>query len=86
MMLCRILIGLFVLLWIAALLLLATGTFGWFGQERDPLSGVFLMPLGLPWNMIVPVPESAAALWAVAAPGVNLLVLIIVCRALRHRH
>ncbi|OOY24911.1 hypothetical protein BMI91_00225 [Thioclava sediminum] len=86
MKLCRILIGLFVLLWIAALLLLAIGTFGWFGQERDPLSGVFLMPLGLPWNMIVPVPESAAALWAVAAPGVNLVLLVIVCRALRRRH
>lgn len=42
----------FVVLYGAALLLLLVGAFGWFGQEQDPLSGVFLMPLGLPWNLI----------------------------------
>lgn len=42
----------FVVLYGAALLLLLVGAFGWFGQEWDPLSGVFLMPLGLPWNLI----------------------------------
>jgi drug/metabolite transporter superfamily protein YnfA len=29
-----------------------TGTFGWFGQAKDPLSGVFLIPLGWPWNIL----------------------------------
>ena len=29
--------------------LLLIGTFGLFGQEKDPLSAVFLIPLGLPW-------------------------------------
>jgi len=43
---------LFVVLYGAALLIFLIGTFGWFGQETDPLSGVFLMPLGLPWNFI----------------------------------
>lgn len=42
----------FVVLYAIALLLLAIGTFGWFGQEKDPLSGVFLLPLGLPWNLL----------------------------------
>lgn len=38
----------FVVLYLLALALLAIGTFGWFGQEQDPLSGVFLLPFGLP--------------------------------------
>lgn len=42
----------FVGLYAIALFLLLVGTFGLFGQERDPLSGVFLLPLGLPWNLI----------------------------------
>lgn len=42
-----------VTLYALALFLLAVGTFGWFGQEQDPLSGVFLLPLGLPWNLLV---------------------------------
>ena len=29
------------------------GTFGLFGTERDPLAGVFLLPLGLPWVLAI---------------------------------
>ncbi|MBE5074879.1 hypothetical protein IM511_11285 [Erythrobacteraceae bacterium E2-1 Yellow Sea] len=43
----------FVVLYGLAMALLAVGTFGWFGQEEDPLSGVFLLPLGLPWNLLL---------------------------------
>lgn len=82
---CQIVAGIFVALWLAALALLAIGTFGWFGQERDPLSGVFLVPLGLPWNMILPVPDKGALALGVLAPGVNLLCLLVVCRLLRGR-
>jgi hypothetical protein len=42
----------FLALYCGAMLLLAIGTFGWFGQEEDPLSAVFLLPLGLPWNIL----------------------------------
>ncbi len=49
--LCRIVVLAFVVLYVSALALLAIGTFGWFGQERDPLSGVGLIPLGLPWTL-----------------------------------
>ena len=38
----------FVILYVGALFIFLVGTFGWLGQERDPLSGVFLLPLGLP--------------------------------------
>ncbi len=54
-----------------ALLLFLIGNFGWFGQEKDPLSGVFLMPLGLPWNILadrVGVPGLASGL---LAPAIN---------------
>lgn len=43
---------LFVVLYGAALFIFLVGTFGWFGQDTDPLSGVFLIPLGLPWNFL----------------------------------
>jgi hypothetical protein len=42
----------FATLFVLALFLMLVGTFGWFGQEPDPLSGIFLVPLGLPWNII----------------------------------
>jgi hypothetical protein len=42
----------FAILYALALLLFLVGNFGWFGQEKDPLSGIFLMPLGLPWSFI----------------------------------
>lgn len=46
------LLGIYVALYLAALALLIIGTFGLFGQEQDPLSAVFLLPLGLPWNIL----------------------------------
>jgi hypothetical protein len=65
----------FVVLYGVALFLLAIGTFGWFGQEEDPLSAVFLMPLGLPWNILadrIGLPGVAAGL---LAPLVNAAIL-----------
>lgn len=65
----------FLALYGAALLLFLVGTFGWFGQDKDPLSGVFLMPLGLPWNLIadrVGLPGLPSAL---LAPAINAAIL-----------
>lgn len=42
----------FCILYLLALFLFLVGTYGWFGQERDALSGIFLIPLGLPWNLV----------------------------------
>jgi len=85
MKICAIIAIIFGGLWAAALVLLAIGTFGWFGQERDPLSGVFLVPLGMPWNLLFEVPEGARLLWGVLAPGVNLSILVLLCRFLPRR-
>lgn len=64
--------------------LFAIGTFGLFGQEVDPLSGIFLLPLGLPWNRFLDGFDEALRPWlAAAAPLVNLIVLKIICRLAR---
>lgn len=62
----------FLILWLLALFLLAVGTFGWFGQEKDPLSGVFLLPLGLPWNILADKIGLASAAAAALTPAINL--------------
>ena len=61
----------FTALYVLALALLAVGTFGWFGQERDPLSGIFLMPLGLPWTFIGDRIGLGGPLLAILSPLVN---------------
>jgi len=83
---CRVLLAAFLVLYLAALALLAIGTFGLFGSERDPLAGVFLVPLGLPWNRLIGgFPEAMRPWLAAATPLVNLLGIWLICRATRRR-
>lgn len=65
----------FVVLYALAVFLLAVGTFGWFGQEQDPLSGVFLMPLGLPWNILGDRLGLGGPLLAILSPAINAAIL-----------
>ena len=77
---CRIIVGLFLAAYLLALFVFLVGTFGWFGAARDPLSGVFLIPLGLPWNLLVErFPEPFWAALAAAAPALNLVLLRLIC-------
>lgn len=70
-------------LYLAALALLLIGTFGLFGQERDPLSGVFLMPLGLPWVLWLDGASDGLKPWLAAlAPALNIAILSAMCRVL----
>jgi hypothetical protein len=62
-------------LYVAAILLLLIGTFGWFGQEQDPLSAVALLPLGLPWNVIGDRLGLTSVALAIGAPAINLALL-----------
>ena len=81
--LCRVVVGLFALAWAMALAIFAIGTWGLFGAERDPLSGVFLVPLGMPWNMVWDnAPEALLPVIGIGAPAINLVVLWLVCRLL----
>lgn len=78
---CTIVSAIFVVLYLLALALFLIGTFGWFGQEKDPLSGVFLLPLGLPWNQFLGgTPDWVRAWLAAGAPLVNVAILITACR------
>lgn len=68
--------------YLVALALLLIGTFGLFGQERDPLSGVFLIPLGLPWVSLLDGVSDGLKPWLLAlAPALNLFILMALCRA-----
>lgn len=78
---CRILVPAFAVLYGIALVLFAIGAFGLFGAERDPLSAVFLLPLGLPWSRLVDILPEVLWPWAAAlAPLLNLAVLRLLCR------
>ncbi|MCK0129108.1 hypothetical protein [Erythrobacter sp. F6033] len=61
--------------YVAALALLAIGTFGLFEQDRDPLSGVFLLPLGMPWNFLADWLGISGMATALVAPAINAAVL-----------
>ncbi len=74
--LCRFLLWGFGLAYVLALLLFLVGTFGWFGSGTGPLAGVFLVPLGLPWNHLLDwAPDRLRAVLAAAAPLLNLAIL-----------
>ena len=71
-------------LYLVALALLLIGTFGLFGQERDPLSGIFLLPLGLPWNQFLDLASEPVRPWfAALAPLLNIGILAALCRMFR---
>jgi hypothetical protein len=74
----------FALLYLAAIALFIIGNYGLFGQPRDPLSAVFLMPLGLPWTLLAdvvqPLPGRIVALFA---PLVNLAILVALALLMR---
>lgn len=83
---CRFVVSAFFVLYLLALAIFLVGVFGLFGQEQDPLSAVFLLPLGLPWIYFVDaIPGSARAWVAAATPVLNLIILAGLCRAFSGR-
>ncbi len=81
---CRFVTIFFAALYLVALLLLAIGTFGLFGAEKDPLSAVFLVPLGVPWIYLADALPEAFGPWVgIAAPAINLAIIVAICRLLR---
>lgn len=83
---CRVVLTLFGLAYAFAVVLLIVGTYGLLGQEKDPLSGVFLLPLGFPWVYLFDPPADDLKLtMAIAAPALNLALMLLICRVLRRR-
>jgi hypothetical protein len=85
-MVCRIILGVLSLAYVFALGIFGAGTFGWFGVEQDPLSGAYLILLGMPW-VLIPfdriVADGLLSLVATLAPLINLAILWSICWWLR---
>lgn len=78
---CLWITGTFAALYILALMVLAIGTFGLFGQDKDPLSAVFLISLGLPWTLWTDTAPEPLLPWvAILAPALNLGILFALCK------
>jgi len=75
---CKAAVFIFFAAYLFALFVLAAGTYGWFGTARDPLAGVFLIPLGLPWNALLPASLGAG----VFSPILNGVIMLLICRRL----
>ena len=83
---CIFVVVAFLLVYLVALGMLLVGTLGLFSQEKDPLSGVFLIPLGLPWNMLFDsIPEPWLPWLGAGAPLLNLMLLVILCVLIQRR-
>ena len=83
---CKVMAIGFLVLYVAALALLAIGTFGLFGAEKDALAGIFLMPLGLPWNLMLDdAPDSMLPWLGTISPALNLVLILGICRVIGRR-
>lgn len=77
---CSLVVVAFSVLYALAVGLFIIGTFGLFGSPSGPLAGVFLVPLGLPWNLVLDVfPEPLWPALAALAPALNLIILVLIC-------
>jgi hypothetical protein len=77
---CRFVVIGFAVLYAVAAALFLVGIYGWFGSPQGPLAGVFLLPLGPPWNFwLDDLPESRRPAAAVAASALNLRLLWGLC-------
>ena len=74
------------MLYLGALSLFLIGTFGLFDQEQDPLAGVYLMPLGMPWVLWLDTFPKPVLPWlAGLAPLLNLAILSLLCHRFKTR-
>ncbi len=80
---CRLTANAYLALSLAAIAILLIGTYGLFGQERDPLAAVYVVVLGMPWVRFADLAPEAARPWlALAAPLVNVAILRAFCARL----
>ena len=71
-------------LYLIALLVWLVGTFGLFGVEKDPISGVFLLLLGQPWTSLVDYfPEKIWPLITAVTPAINAGILYALIKVFR---
>ena len=79
--LCRVVTGGFGILYVLALLVFLISVLGLFGQERDPMSAVFLVMLGQPWiGFAEGLPETGRIAALILSPAITLAILWAVSR------
>jgi hypothetical protein len=84
--LCKWIILLFAGLYLLALVIFVVGVFGLFGQDKDPLSAVYLVPLGLPWVLFFDgMPEMSLPWLGALAPLLNIVTLAALCGVIKGR-
>ena len=83
---CQWVVGSVGVLYLVALALLLIGTFGLFGQERDPLPGIFPIPLAMPWvSLLEGLSDSLKPWFAALSPLLNIVILAPACRYVGRR-
>ena len=77
---CRLVVRVFLWLYLFALALSAISLLDLFGFSPRPLAGVFLVVLGLPWTLgSAMFPDDLQALAAAVAPAINWIILGFLC-------
>ena len=79
----RVAAWIFALAYLAVLGLFVISLWGLFGQSQDPLGGVFLLPLGLPWNLMLDRLTGMSTTALLVAPALTLAILIFLARRSR---
>lgn len=82
---CRIFTAVYLIISIAAVLLIPASDAGFFGLEPEPLAGVFAIFLGLPWStMVGDYASDTNTVWNlflfILGPALNAVILILLCR------
>ena len=66
----------FLIAFLAALAVFVSNMMGWFGQSPDALAGIYLLPFGLPWNLIgIALDDPFPIMFGLGSPLINLAIL-----------
>ena len=80
----RAVLAVFLLVYLFALAVFVVGEYGLFGMPKDPLAGILILPLGLPWILFFdPESNGLGVVEAALCPLVNFAILYGVYRIMR---
>ena len=90
--LCRVLIIVYLLIYLATLATAYIGARGAFGFQPDGFSGVYLIFLGMPWTLALAFiegdgfPVTLGRIFVAGAPLLNVGIAALLCRSRRKRY
>ncbi len=89
---CRVLIFVYLLMYLATLATAFIGARGVFGFQPEAFSGIYLVLLGMPWTLVLAFlegdgfPVFLARIFVAAAPLLNVWIAYLLCRSGRRRY